>query len=413
MKIVHAADLHIDSPLRGLDRYDGAPVEKLRGATRRALENLVQLCLDEDAALLLLAGDVFDGSWKDYSTGLFFAAQMSRLNEANIPVVIVRGNHDALSSVVKALRLPDNVRELSAKKPETKLIGGRIAVHGQSFEKKTATEDLAARYPDRVPGLFNIGLLHTSIDGREGHEPYAPTSLETMRSKGYDYWALGHVHVREIVAKDPLIVYPGNLQGRHARETGSKGATVLTVEDNVVEELEHRALDVVRWEHVVVDVTEAIDLAGVLDLARDALQAATTEGRILAARVTLRGRTAANSSIRQDLDRLTSELRALATDLGDVWIEKIRVETSAPIDLVRIREEASAVGHLARRIQAIREDDAELKALAELFVDLEKKLPAELREGEGFRVADASFVRGLMDDVEQLLVPRLLARSED
>lgn len=413
MKIVHAADLHIDSPLRGLDRYDGAPVEKLRGATRRALENLVQLCIDEDAALLLLAGDVFDGSWKDYSTGLFFAAQMSRLNEANIPVVIVRGNHDALSSVVKALRLPDNVHELSAKKPETKLIGGRIAVHGQSFEKKTATEDLAARYPDRVPGLFNIGLLHTSIDGREGHEPYAPTSLETMRSKGYDYWALGHVHVREIVAKDPWIVYPGNLQGRHARETGSKGATVLTVEDNVVEELEHRALDVVRWEHVVVDVTEAIDLAGVLDLARDSLQAAVTEGRILAARVTLRGRTAASSSIRQDLERLTSELRAIATDLGDMWIEKIRVEVSAPIDLVRIREEASAVGHLARRIQAIREDDAEVTALLEIFAELDKKLPAELREGEGLRLSDPAFLRGLMDDVEQLLVPRLLEGSED
>ena len=413
MKIVHAADLHIDSPLRGLDRYDGAPVDKLRGATRRALENLVQLCLDEDAALLLLAGDVFDGTWKDYSTGLFFAAQMSRLNEAKIPVVLVRGNHDALSSVVKALRLPANVHELSAKKPETKLVGDRIAVHGQSFEKKTATEDLAARYPDRVPGRFNIGLLHTSIDGREGHEPYAPTSLETMRAKGYDYWALGHVHAREVVAKDPWIVYPGNLQGRHARETGSKGASVLTVEDSVVEELEHRALDVVRWEHVVVDVTEASDVAGVLDLARGALQAAASEGRILAARVTLRGRTAASAAIRQDIDRLTSELRALATDLGDTWIEKIRIETSTPLDLPRIREEASAVGHLARRIQAIREDDAELKVLLELFADLEKKLPAELREGDGLRLGEPAFVRALMDDVEQLLVPRLLAGSED
>ena len=413
MKIVHAADLHIDSPLRGLDRYDGAPVEKLRGATRRALENLVQLCIDEDAALLVLAGDVFDGTWKDYSTGLFFAAQMSRLNEAKIPVVIVRGNHDALSSVVKALRLPDNVHELNAKKPETKLVGGRIAVHGQSFEKKTATEDLAARYPDRVPGLFNVGLLHTSIDGREGHEPYAPTSLETMRAKGYDYWALGHVHAREIVSKDPWIVYSGNLQGRHARETGAKGATVLTVEGNVVEELEHRALDVVRWEHVSVDVTEATDLAGVLDLARDALKAATSDGRILAARITIHGRTAASSAIRQDIDRLTSELRALATDLGDVWIEKIFVETHAPLDLPRIREEASAVGHLARRIQEIRDNDAELAALLDVFAELDKKLPAELRDGEGLRLGDPAFLRRLMEDVEELLVPRLLEGTEE
>ena len=410
MKIVHAADLHIDSPLRGLDRYDGAPVERLRGATRRALENLVALCIEEEAALLLLAGDVFDGGWKDYSTGLFFAAQMSRLNEAKIPVALVRGNHDALSTVVKALRLPANVHELATRKPETKIFG-TIAVHGQSFEKKTATEDLAARYPDRLPGHFNIGLLHTSIDGREGHDSYAPTTLETMRAKGYDYWALGHVHAREIVSKDPWIVYSGNLQGRHARETGAKGATVITVEDNVVEEVEHRALDVVRWEHVVVDASAANDLGDVLDLARAALVAAQNDGRILAARLTLTGATAANTALRQDEARAANELRALANDLGDTWVEKIKVETTSPLDLARIRGEQSSVGHLARRIQAIRESDAELAALATELADLAKKLPAEARD-EGLRLDDPEFLRTMMNDVEQLLVPRLLEGGE-
>src|SRR4051812_9752351 len=173
----------------------------MRSAPRRAFENLVSTCIEERAAFLLLAGDLFDGSWKDYSTGLFFAAQMARLREAKIPVVIVRGNHDAASSVVKALRLPENVRELSSRKAETfELRDAGIAIHGQSFSQRITTEDLAAKYPDRVPGLFNVGLLHTSIDGREGHEPYAPTSIETMRSRGYDYWALGHVHAREIVS---------------------------------------------------------------------------------------------------------------------------------------------------------------------------------------------------------------------
>src|SRR4051812_29910913 len=113
MKFVHAADLHLDSPLRGLDRYEGAPVEQLRGATRRALENLVALCLSEKADFLLLAGDLYDGGWKDYRTGLFFAAQMSRLRAADIPVFFVRGNHDAESNITRSLRLPENVRELS------------------------------------------------------------------------------------------------------------------------------------------------------------------------------------------------------------------------------------------------------------------------------------------------------------
>ncbi|MCW5835472.1 MAG: DNA repair exonuclease [Labilithrix sp.] len=418
MKIVHAADLHIDSPLRGLDRYEGAPASRLRGATRRALENLVALCVEERADVLLLAGDVFDGSWKDYSTGLFFAAEMARLREANVPVVIVRGNHDAASSVVRALRLPENVHELSWRRPETfELPGVGIAVHGQSFSQRVTTEDLAARYPDRVPGVFNVGLLHTSIDGREGHEPYAPTSIETMRSKGYDYWALGHVHAREIVSIDPHVVYPGNLQGRHARETGPKGASVVTVEDNVVVSVEHRALDVVRWEVVTVDAAPATDALEVVDRARAALEAraAEADGRVLAARVVVLGATRANGAVRRDLDRFTSELRAAAIDgLGEAaWLEKVIVRTRATVDLDRIREEASAVGHLARRLASIKEDPEELADLAAVLADLDKKLPAELREGEGaLRLSDPATLSALLDDVEQILVPRLLEGGE-
>jgi DNA repair exonuclease SbcCD nuclease subunit len=414
LKIVHAADLHIDSPLRGLDRYEGAPTARLRGATRRALENLVALCIDERVDVLLLAGDVFDGSWKDYSTGLFFASQMARLREAKIPVVLVRGNHDAASSVVKALRLPENVHELGSRKPETRLfehVG--IAVHGQSFSQRVTTEDLAARYPDRVPGVFNVGILHTSIDGREGHEPYAPTSIETMRSKGYDYWALGHVHAREIVATDPYIVYPGNLQGRHARETGPKGASVVHVGDGVVTSVEHRALDVCRWEVAEVDVSAATDLLEVVDLVRIdlAARAAEAEGRVLATRVVLGGSTASNSAIRRDVDRFTSELRASITDtFGDgVWLEKVVLRTRARIDVDRIRADASAVGHLARRLQAIKDDPKELAELGAALSDLDKKLPAELREGEGaLRLADEATVRAMLDDVEQMLIPRLV-----
>lgn len=418
MKFVHAADLHIDSPLRGLDRYEGAPASRLRAATRRALENLVALAVDEEAAFVLLAGDVFDGGWKDFSTGLFFAAQMARLRDHGIPVVVVRGNHDAASAVTKglSLRLPDNVRELSSKKPETvELAKAGACVHGQSFSQRATTDDLAARYPAAVPGAFNIGLLHTCVDGREGHEPYAPTSLETMRAKGYDYWALGHIHAREVLSTEPWIVFPGNLQGRHAREAGPKGASLVTVEDGVVKSVEHRALDVVRWDSVVIDAGAASTVPDVIDLVRAALDERAREAgdRLLAARVTIAGSTRANSALRGELDRVVAEVRAVANEAEAIWIEKVRVETRGTVDIARVREEPGAIGHLARRLAAIKESDAELAELGAIFAELDKKLPAEVREIDGaLALTDPAALRAIVDDVEQTLLPRLLERAE-
>jgi len=418
VKFVHAADLHVDSPMRGLDRYEGAPALRLRAATRRALENLVALCIEEKASFLLLAGDVFDGSWKDYSTGLFFAAQMTSLREARIPVVIVRGNHDAASSITKALPLPDNVHELNARKPESfELKDAETVIHGQSFAQRAITDDLAARYPDALRGVFNVGLLHTCLDGREGHERYAPTSLETMRAKGYEYWALGHVHAREVLSREPWVVFPGNLQGRHARETGVKGASVVTVEDGCVKDVEHRALDVVRWEQLALDMSEATDALEVVDRVKDALVSAAERcpDRLLATRLVIGGSTRANGAIRRDVEHFVAQLRAAATDgLGDgVWLEKVAIQTRSTFDLVQVREEAGAVGHLARRLAAIKDDPQELAALASTFAELEKKLPPELREGEGaLLLADAATLRAIVEDVEQTLLPRLLEGGE-
>ena len=337
MKFVHAADLHLDSPLRGLARYEGAPVGALRLATRRAFQNLVELCLEERAAFLLIAGDVYDGDWRDYGTGLFFAAELSKLRAADIPVVLLRGNHDAESQIARHLQYPDNVHNLAVHAPQTlELATLGVCVHGQGFATKAVTSDLASTYPAAVSGAFNIGLLHTSLGGREGHENYAPCRLETLVGKRYDYWALGHVHKREVVSDAPHVVFPGNLQGRHIREAGPKGASLVTVVGGRVTDVEHRALDVVRWAKVSVDVTAAASRHDIVDLVRQGLEVALAEadGRTLAARVSLEGATAVHAAMAENPDAYANEIRLAATDLGqgNVFVEKIVFATRTTLD---------------------------------------------------------------------------------
>ncbi|HEX9294685.1 MAG TPA: DNA repair exonuclease [Polyangiaceae bacterium] len=416
MKFVHAADLHLDSPLRGLARYEGAPLQAIRGATRRAFENLIDLCLEEGAAFLLLAGDIFDGNWKDYSTGLFFAAQLARLRMADIAVVLIRGNHDAASQITRHLRLPENVHELSVRAPESFEIAPLgVLVHGQGFATKAVTEDLASGYPAASRGAFNIGLLHTSAGGREGHENYAPCRLETLVDRGYDYWALGHVHQREILARDPYIVFPGNLQGRHVRETGPKGASLVTVEDGRVTHVEHRPLDVIRWDRLEIDVSGSASGYDVVGLARDAIERslARADGRPLAARVALFGETAAHSLLVSSAEQYASEIRLAATDVGGAgaFVEKILLETRSTIDLVKVREQDDPVGQLARSLQQAKSDPRALTDLLGELADLKQKLPLELREGEGALTLDEAHLREILIEVEQMLIPRLLARE--
>ena len=415
MKFIHAADIHLDSPLLGLEQYEGAPVEEIRGATRRALENLVELAMAEEAAFVLVAGDLYDGDWKDYNTGLFFGRQMTRLRETGIRVFLIRGNHDAASQITKNLRMPDNVSWLSEHKPETVTLEDcGVAIHGQGFPSREVTDDLSAVYPEPISGLFNIGLLHTSVTGREGHEPYAPCSLPGLLSKGYQYWALGHVHKYELLHEDPWILFPGNIQGRHARETGPKGCTLVTVQDGRVLTAEHRDLDVLRWSVCEVDAAGADTADDVVDRVATALkqELGKGQGRSLAFRIHITGSCGAHRELSVDVDRWTNEIRAAAADLsnGEVWIEKVKVQTHSAVDLKEMMARDSALGGLLRAIHDLEADDQLLATISEEFSDLRRKLPAELRTGvETVDLERPETFREAIEDVKHMLLGRILS----
>jgi exonuclease SbcD len=401
VKLIHAADLHIDSPLRGLSAYEGAPAEELRTASRRALENLVQLAISESVDGVLLAGDIYDGDWPDFQTGLFFGKQMSRLRAEGIAVYLVSGNHDAQNKMTRRLPLPDNVHMLDDDEPETvrnEKIG--LAVHGQSFPRWDITDNLALAYPPPCRDFFNVGLLHTALNGRDGHDKYAPCTVDHLMGKGYDYWALGHVHNREVVLEDPWIVFPGNIQGRHARETGSKGCTLVTVGDDLrVNSGVHHDLDVARWEHLRIDVSGAGDLDAVSDLVQARL-CALPSGKLQAIRVSLVGRSSAHLQLWNERHRFVNEIRSLANDLGVLWVEKVRIETRLPDT-----PNEGTVGLLAdlrRTAAALRTDTDALHRMVTQD-PLYPQLPSEVHNRDGIRPEDPEWVRRLGDDALDLL----------
>jgi len=413
MRFLHAADLHIDSPLRGLDRYEGAPVDDVRRATRRAFDHLIAAALREKVDLVVIAGDLYDGDWLDHNTGLFFAKGVTQLAEEDIPVAIVRGNHDAASRLTKTLRLPKNVHLLADSRPETLVFDDiGVAVHGQSFATAAVSDDLAAGYPPPVAGCFNLGLLHSALNGRPGHASYAPTQLDVLRGKGYGYWALGHVHTAEIVSCDPWVVYPGNTQGRHIRETGAKGCVLITVEDD---ELTHQAvaLDVMRWATLSLDISNLADTEALLEAAMRGLQRqlAESEDRALAVRVQVRGSGPLHRRLAAQPEIVEQELRSVAIEATSArtWIEKVEFRTRPLLDLDQITARDDPIGMLIRELRSLAADPELLRTLAnEALGELPQRLPVELRQGEkALRWNDADALIELLAEVESDLLARL------
>ncbi|MBZ0096017.1 MAG: DNA repair exonuclease [Sulfuricella sp.] len=387
MRFIHCADLHLDSPLRGLERYEGAPAQDMREATRRSFTNVIDLALEREVDFVLIAGDIFDGDWLDFNTGLFFANQLRRLADADVRAFIVRGNHDALSKISKAVTLPKNVHVFKSNKPTTILdenLG--FAIHGQSFATGVVTDDLAAQYPDVHSGLLNIGLLHTALAGREGHESYAPTTPERLIGKGYHYWALGHVHTRETVRQNPWIVFPGNTQGRHAREVGPKGCVVVEGDaDEGIRSVEFVATDVARWQHLTLDATDVANLDDLQAAVQQAVRGAVLESgdRLLALRISVGGRTPLHGKLAGSPESFRAEACAWLNEAsgGTAWLEKIKLSVSAPMDLAALATRDDPFGILLRRLDELAADPEGLARLAESALsELEQKIPAELRE---------------------------------
>jgi DNA repair protein SbcD/Mre11 len=406
-RFLHCADLHLDSPLRGLEADPDAPVDKIRGATREALVNLVDFAIAQRLDFVVASGDLYDGDWQDWRTGQFLIGQIARLGNAGIPFIGIRGNHDAESVITRRLRMPETARLLDHRRAETyRLSNLPVSIHGQSFATKAVTDNIAADYPAPDPDRFNIGVLHSSVGERELHDNYAPCSVAQLGFHGYDYWALGHVHNREVLTRDPWIVFPGNLQGRHINETGAKGAMLVTVVDGKVTDASLVAFDTVRWARIEVPLAHDASEDDALTEVRAALATAfeQAEGRLLATRITLTGACAAHESFSQDPGAARERIRAEALSVagpGMIWTERIDFATTR-LALAKVEDDRQgAFDALIRALRTIDDNQIATDVRPYAAAMLDKASPLRQAIGADHHASIAAKGDGLGDLVQR------------
>ena len=405
LRFVHTADLHLDSPLRSLALRDPDLAALIGTATRAALERIVALCLEEEAAALLIAGDLYDGDQGSMKTAAALAGAFARLGAAGVQVCVLRGNHDAAARITGALELPENVHVFGVR-PATKVIeaaGVTLAVHGVSFARGVPDHPLA-RFPQPVPGAVNVGMLHTSLGGAAGHDPYAPVSPAELAALGYDYWALGHIHARSVLPGPPLIVMPGMPQGRDIGEAGPKSATLVSVAASGRMTAEARPTALAEFARAEVSLAGAEGWGAVeagLAAALTAAQAGAEAAHVVL-RLRLTGATPLAWRLRRDLDAVTETAAALAAELrarhaAGVWVETVETACTPP----EATGDGGALAELARLVADRPPPAAEAEALV---AEVLRALPPELRarwpaEPGALAEATAALLREGVEDV--------------
>lgn len=392
---VHAADLHLDTPFSGMQADAPALAALLRDASLDALDRLVALAIERRAAFVVLAGDLYDGAERGLRAQVRFHEALVRLDDAGIAAFVVHGNHDPLEEGWQAIDTwPQRVTVFGADEVTAvpvELDGRTLAtVHGISYATREERANLARRFARTEASGLHVGVLHATVGHPSGHEPYAPCTLDDLRAARLDYWALGHVHRREILHRgreqgDPWVVYSGNTQGRSPKpsERGAKGCYVVTVSPTApgspICEPEFVPLDAVRFETVTVDATDLTELPAL----RTQLEAAArrlheeAEGRALI----LRGRVTGTSPLHDTLlrpgatDQLLATLRDGARATAPPrWWDRLEVATWPEVDREVLATRQDFAGELVRRVDALGDDEAARQLVEQECEELRRRL---------------------------------------
>jgi len=405
---VHTADLHLDAPFQGIGAASERVGRALAEATYEAFRRVVDTALARDVDFVLIAGDAYNSRDKSLRAQLRFREQMVRLADAGIRVFIVHGNHDPASSWTAGLALPKSVHVFATDRVERIAVerDGEVvaAVYGRSFGRAAETANLSLGYRRDAADPFAIGVLHANVGSNSEYDPYAPATLEDLRSAGMDYWALGHIHKQEILARDPWVVYAGSPQGLNPKETGPHGCFVVEVSAGGAISAEHVETAPVAWSQLELDASACADLDGVRALVSgECERLRDAEGRMAVARVALTGRSEVHDNLARGgvLAALLEDIRAEQGSADPcVWVDRLEDRTSALLDLDAIR---SGVDFAAETLRVADELDGDLahveKLLAEFAAPVATTLPGGYTPGVSAAEALARARDAVLDEL--------------
>ncbi|MCA9765403.1 MAG: DNA repair exonuclease [Carnobacterium sp.] len=331
VQFIHGADLHLDSPFIGLKSMPEFVWQAIYRSTFEALSKLVDIAIEKEVDFVCLVGDIYDSDDRSVKAQAFFRNEMERLNEKKIPVYLSHGNHDYIGNQGLHLAMPENVI-IFGEIPETHWLttkqNEKIAVTGFSYTKRWITERKIVDYPKKYDEAdYQIGMLHGFSEGLESeHGKYAPFTLRELKNKQYDYWALGHIHKRQQLAAHPLIIYPGNTQGRNSKETGPKGCELVTLTDTN-EQNEFFSTATIYWEKIEISIKGSVNLDDVYTSIQQEILDKKNMSNNLFISINLKDSEALLDGVRKKISQgeLLEALQQIVQEDNFIWIYRIEL----------------------------------------------------------------------------------------
>lgn len=339
MKFIHTADLHLDSPFLGLQDAPEDLWQSIQQSTFTSFERIVDDALKFKIDFICIAGDIFDRDQRSIAAENFFVRQCSRLQDANIDVYLSYGNHDYQMVTDETKVLPANVH-VFGNQVETKTLKladkTTVAISGFSYGSRWIDDDQTSEYPIKANVDWQIGMLHGALTGlKNPHDNYAPFTVQELLDKNYDYWALGHIHKRQILHRNPIIAYCGNAQGRHRNEAGPKGYYLVTEENQQLVPEFHETAPI-DWQTISLELEETDSAAELVTSLQRQVELQVNDTKLTLVSIQLTGSEKLTDELIVQLDngsilaRLQSQIKDTATLKFWPYEAKIRVSVDQP-----------------------------------------------------------------------------------